>query len=283
LPDYNARIELDSRDFDESAVAVLMDEIAEYDGVVSRAVHGGRVELIITVPAKTFRQAVMGAMALVLSIGHDIHAIEVLPTDDFHSRIDAVRMPELLSITQAAERLKVSRQRALQLANGGKLGAVKVGDTWVVPATAVTSRDDRTGVHWSGLVVPVGVESDQHQVIDPDAIDVDRQPLPVFDGRGDLIGLARTVRREEGGWTAAGALRGLAPGNYGVIPDLDLLHVRDEGMVRHITRALLRGLTVVGAGDRTSVFPEAQVYVSDQRAYMDLTLVRQVQEVLSYP
>src|SRR5688500_16350479 len=56
--DYNARIELDSRDFDEAPVDALMDVVAEYSGTVARAVHGGRAELIFTVPADTFRQAV---------------------------------------------------------------------------------------------------------------------------------------------------------------------------------------------------------------------------------
>ncbi len=41
---------------------------------------------------------------------------------------------------QAAEALGVSRQRVLQLIRAGQLDAVKVGDTWVVPRTAVSAR-----------------------------------------------------------------------------------------------------------------------------------------------
>lgn len=137
---YNARIELDSRDHDEAAVDVLMDVVAEYDGVVARAVHGGRVELIFTVPADTIRQAVITALSVVLATGHQVYALEVLPTDEFHRRIDATPMPELLSIPQAAEQLGVTRQRALQLVNGGQLAGVKVGDAWVLPRAAVAAR-----------------------------------------------------------------------------------------------------------------------------------------------
>jgi excisionase family DNA binding protein len=138
--DYNARVELDSRDFDAAAVDVLMDVVGEYAGTVARAVHGGRVELIFTVPADTIRQAVITALSVVLATGHQVYALEVLPTEEFHRRIEAVEVPPLMSVPQAAEALGVSRQRALQLVNAGQLDAVKVGDTWVIPEIAVEAR-----------------------------------------------------------------------------------------------------------------------------------------------
>lgn len=46
----------------------------------------------------------------------------------------------LLSTTQAAEVLGVSRQRVLQLVSSGQLEATKVGDTWAIPRAAVTAR-----------------------------------------------------------------------------------------------------------------------------------------------
>ncbi|TFV90407.1 helix-turn-helix domain-containing protein [Blastococcus sp. CT_GayMR16] len=140
MTDYNARIELDSRDYDEAAVDVLMDVVEPYAGVVARAVHGGRVELILTVPADNLRQATITALSIVLATGHQVYALEVLPTDAFHQRINATTVPELLSVTQTADELGISRQRALQLVNAGQLDAVKVGDTWVIPRQAVTSR-----------------------------------------------------------------------------------------------------------------------------------------------
>lgn len=50
MTDCNARIELDSRDFDEPAVDVLVDAVEPCAGTVARAVHVGRVELILTAP-----------------------------------------------------------------------------------------------------------------------------------------------------------------------------------------------------------------------------------------
>lgn len=140
MPDFNARVELDSRDFDAAAVDVLMDIVEPYAGTVARAVHGGRVELILTVPATDLRQAIITALSVVLATGHQVYALEVLPTDEFHQRVDAAELPPLLSVPEAAEELHVSRQRALQLVNAGQLAAVKVGDTWVVPASAVEAR-----------------------------------------------------------------------------------------------------------------------------------------------
>lgn len=81
------------------------------------------------------------------------------------------------------------------------------------------------------------------------------------------------MRREAGGWTASGMLRALDPGEYGVIPDLDLQHVSDKGPVVHIIRALLRGLTITATGGREPSFPQARIKVTDNRAYMDLSLV----------
>lgn len=88
--DFNARIELDSRDFDDSAVDVLINVVSQHHGVVTRAVHGGRVELIVTIEAETVRQAAGTALAMVEATGHQVYALEVLPTDEFHRRIDEV-------------------------------------------------------------------------------------------------------------------------------------------------------------------------------------------------
>ncbi|SOC48540.1 hypothetical protein SAMN05660748_1236 [Blastococcus aggregatus] len=95
--DYNARVELDSHDFDEVAVDVLMDVVADHRGVVARAVHGGRVELIFTVPADSIRLATVTALSVVLATGHEVYALEVLPTDEFHRRTDRREPAEVVS------------------------------------------------------------------------------------------------------------------------------------------------------------------------------------------
>jgi excisionase family DNA binding protein len=144
MTEYSARIELDSRDFDESAVDALMDVVEPYDGTVARAVQGGRTELTFTVPGDNLRQATITALSVVLATGHQVHVLEVLPTDEFHRRIQDLKVPPLMSVPEAADELGVSRQRALQLVNAGQLAGVKVGDTWVIPRPAVVARAAET-------------------------------------------------------------------------------------------------------------------------------------------
>ncbi|SDN41970.1 helix-turn-helix domain-containing protein [Geodermatophilus sp. DSM 45219] len=285
--DYNARVELDSRDFDESAVDVLMDVLEPYDGTVARAIHGGRIELIFTLPAGSLRQAAGSALAIAATAGHKPYAVEVLPTDEFHRRVNAAPVPELMSVTQAADALGVSRQRVLQLARNGQLDAVKVGDTWVIPRTAAATRGEQTGLRFTGLVLPVGVASNLNQVIDDDAIDV-HGPLLVHDDRGRLIGQANTVRREAAGWTVVGVVRGLTPGEYSIIPQVEGRVWNDSSDVRRLVRGQLHSLTVVTGPGRESGFPQARVTieVSDRRATLTLPTDQPVQgqvEMVSFP
>lgn len=286
MTNYNARIELNSRDFDESAVDVLMDVVAEYSGTVARAAHGGRVELIFTTPADSIRQAVITALSVVLATGHQVYALEVLPTDEFHRRIDAVEMPPLLSVPQAADALGVSRQRALQLVTAGQLDGVKVGDTWVIPVAAVAAREGQTGLRWSGTLLLTDVVFDS-KIIDGDGVDVAQQPLPVFDEQERLIGIARTVRRESGSaWTASGIVLGLQPGDYRIAPRVHAVERVHNGDYLRINRCLIEGLTVLTTPGRESSFgEETRIAVSETRGWMDLSDIRYRQEpveVLTY-
>ena len=46
----------------------------------------------------------------------------------------------LLSVSEAAEMLEVTRQRVLAMINNGKLDGVKVGNTWIVYRDSVNKR-----------------------------------------------------------------------------------------------------------------------------------------------
>jgi len=281
MPEYNARIELDSRDFDEFAVDVLTDVVDEFSGTVARAVHGGRVELLFTVPADTLRMAAITAMSVALTTGHQIYAAEVLPTDEFHRRIDAVRVPELVSVPEAAEMLAVSRQAVLAQVQSGKLPATKVGDTWAIPRAAVTTHGEQIARRFEGLAVPVGPVSTLGQVIDEDAIDVHRPALPVFNERNELVGVA-TARRENDGWHVHGRLRQFTPGEYGVVPQIEHEQVSYEGDLRRTTRGILSSVTVVSSTDREPTFPQARITVSDRRTHLDLSSL-DLPKMVSYP
>lgn len=279
--DYNATVELDSRDFDESAIDLLMDLIEPYHGAVGRSLTG-RVELILTLPADNLRQAAATAVAIAQSAGHTPFSIEAMPTAEFDRRIEALEIPPLLSVPEAAEALGVSRQRVLQLVNGGQLDAVKIGDTWAILRASVTARDEQHGLRFSGLFLPVDVVSGTGQLVAEQAVDIVRQPLPVFDEADNVIGLGRSIRREAEGWTVVGVLRGLRPGTYAVAARVDSLGPREVGTVAHPEALRVTGLTVLTT--REASLPQVQIEVLPGRRHLDL---RQLQpepsEVLSYP
>lgn len=268
MPDYYAKIELDCR-FDEAAVHDLTDVVDEFDGSVARAAYGGRAELSFPVSDNNLRRATITAMSVALTTGHDLYAVEVLPADEFHRRFDAVLLPELVSVPEAAELLAVSRQAVLNQVQGGKLPAAKVGDTWAIPRAAVVTAGERVARRFEGLAVPVGPVSTLGQVIDDDAIDVDLPGLPVYNERGELIGVA-TPRRESDGWHVHGRVRQLIPGEYGVVPQIDLEHVSYEGDLRRTTRGILKSVTVVISPGRPPAFPQARITVTDRRVHLDL-------------
>lgn len=127
--EYNARIEYQTReDIDDR----LLDALADYHPATGRAPRGW-VEAIITLPAENLRQAATTALA-VAEAAHvaPLLAVEVLPTAEFDARHGLTPLPDLVSVTEAALLLGVSRQAVLQRLERGTLAGSKVGDTWVV-------------------------------------------------------------------------------------------------------------------------------------------------------
>jgi excisionase family DNA binding protein len=141
MTEYNARIEWATRTTDDDD---LVDELVDYHPATSRSERGW-VEATITLPAETLRQAATTALAIAEAAsaavldGAAVLVLEVLPTAEFDERNGLAPMPELVSVTEAAERLDVSRQAVLQRLEAGTLPGTKVGKTWVVQAAAVSA------------------------------------------------------------------------------------------------------------------------------------------------
>jgi len=144
MTEYNARIEWATRDGDDDD---LVDELVDYHPAISRSERGW-VAADLTLPAETLRQAATTALAIADAAsaavldGAAVLALEVLPTAEFDQRNGLVPVPELVSVTEAAERLGVSRQAVLQRLESGSLPGTKVGKTWVVQERAVLTADD---------------------------------------------------------------------------------------------------------------------------------------------
>lgn len=132
---YNAIIELTDKADPQHATAIL-DQFADYHPAVARA-ESGRAELILTLPAENLQQATTTALALVKATGHRPVRLEVLTTEEFDRRAGLVPIPDLVSVTEAAELLGVTRQAVLQRIDAGSLPAKRIGNGWAIARDSV--------------------------------------------------------------------------------------------------------------------------------------------------
>ena len=98
--------------------------------------RGPNVTVTITLPADGLAQAVATALVIVGRIGEPV-AVEALTEAERDARQGWEPVPELLSVTEAAQELGVSRQRVLQMVNERKLPRIQVGESLVLPQAAV--------------------------------------------------------------------------------------------------------------------------------------------------
>lgn len=137
---YNATVLFDRRlpvAGDDEWTDRVIDHLVGFGPVVSRLATG-RAELIITLPADDLRTAIATALALARdATGDEPVGIEVVTTAEFDRRNSQAPVPELLSVTQVAETLGVTRQAVLQRIESGSLPAQRVGKGWAVSAALV--------------------------------------------------------------------------------------------------------------------------------------------------
>lgn len=135
---YNARAET-TLDLNETSAEQLLDRLDGYHPAVGRSFFG-RTEAVITLPAETLRQAISTATAVldtaVAGLG-DVVSLEVLTTADFDRRVGLDPVPELVSVTEAAAELGVTRQAVLQRIDSGSLPASRIGTTWGIPRSSI--------------------------------------------------------------------------------------------------------------------------------------------------
>lgn len=146
---YNATVELDTAHTDRNSDD-LVDALAGHGYSPAAGTSPfGRLELVITLPADSVRQAAVTALAIVeQAAGVPARSVEVLTTADFDRRHGLDPVPDLVGVTEAAQLLGVSRQRVLQMVEEGKLPAQRVGEkqTVVLSRAAVEqAAASRTG------------------------------------------------------------------------------------------------------------------------------------------
>jgi len=121
----------------------LLDALAGYSPALG-VTDVGRLEVIDSLPADTVGQAVTTAFALVAQTGRgEVVVVEAMTSKEFDRRVALPLLPELLSVTEAAERLGMTRQSVLERIKAGTLAATRVGSTYAIAAVAVASTAPR--------------------------------------------------------------------------------------------------------------------------------------------
>lgn len=122
---YNATVEVARKAVDaEPDVDELMDQLAAYHAAVGSSQRGW-VEARLSVPGETLLQATTTAMLVVeAAAGAPAIAAEVMTEEEFAAREGFTVEPDIVSTYEAAEMLRVSRQRVLQLAGDGRIQEV---------------------------------------------------------------------------------------------------------------------------------------------------------------
>lgn len=134
---YNLVVELDASR-DEAAGdfgGSLLEQFGDYHPALTVS-SLGRAELVVSVPAEDMWQALSTARALFRDL--PVTRVWAETSADFDRRSEA-EVPPLLSVTEVAEMLGITRAAVQQRIDAGKLPAVRVGKAWAVPAASVAA------------------------------------------------------------------------------------------------------------------------------------------------
>lgn len=114
----------------------LMEALSDYR-VALGFPRRGEAEVVLTYPATDVRQAAATALAVAKDHGLDVQAISVETVARYDKLTSEVTIPALISVTEAAEILNVTRQAVLHRIKSGALQATRVGDAWVIPKAVI--------------------------------------------------------------------------------------------------------------------------------------------------
>jgi len=140
---WMATVEVDKRRVDRAKVGAYLAALDEVGGSIGEG-PSGNAQATVIVPAETLAQACALACAVVAeALGAPAIACEVTTEHEAMRRLHlleeaaAAQAGDVVSVTEAAEMLGVSRQAVLQRIESGSLPAERKGRQWMIPRTAV--------------------------------------------------------------------------------------------------------------------------------------------------
>ena len=146
MRDYNAPVEVAHRPDPYAVDADFGDDVIDRLLAASPAIgisERGWMDVTITRPANSLLDASATALALVkAATGHEPVSVEVMPTAEFDKRNGiSYPMPDLVSVSEAAQILGVSRQAVLDRITRKTLPATKVGREYAIQRASVAKGD----------------------------------------------------------------------------------------------------------------------------------------------
>lgn len=146
MTNYIAYLELDARGLNAATVDSVNDALESYQPSLSESPRGW-LAVRISVPADSLEQAFRTAIAVVeRATAATAILAEVTTEAEADAREGFATIPDLLSVTDTAEFLGVSRARVNQMIDERRLPAWKVGSTYVLPASAVQRQAEQSVV-----------------------------------------------------------------------------------------------------------------------------------------
>ena len=131
---YNATIT--THPLTETDINHHLNTLTPYHVAISNP-RAGEGQIVITIPADTLTQAITTTQAIATSAGITIDALTIETTERFDTLANEIPMPKLISVTEAAQLLKISRQAILQRITAHTIPATKIGDTWAIPRASI--------------------------------------------------------------------------------------------------------------------------------------------------
>lgn len=148
---WNIVIEFDRPYREDGIDEDILDVFAEWHPAVGSS-EEHRLEAILSVCAEKLKQASDIASAIITTANGiaPTRAVRILRAVDF-DRINGLKtVPPLMSVTEAASVLSVTRQRVLQMIHDNVLHGIKVGNNWALTRAEVDGMaklDDNRIVH----------------------------------------------------------------------------------------------------------------------------------------
>jgi excisionase family DNA binding protein len=109
---------------------------AEWGGVLAPAPQGG-MQVTLTVPAVSLRQAIATGLTIVEAAGLTPTSLDAL-TSQAYDRRSIATAPDTVGVPEAARLLGVSANAVRQRIQTGSLPARRVGRDWQIPRPALT-------------------------------------------------------------------------------------------------------------------------------------------------